>query len=144
MTDLSRRSVLGATASGVAVAVVGVPAAPDLAVAAPLPAHAVPAARGYTRERSLYRRKRFAKLRTKKFTVVVPGGRMRMTLVRVANIQGVEKGSKRSFELTFAAPRKGPVQGTYLVERRRFAATSLFLVPTDDTRRTYRAVVNNR
>ncbi|GAA3537584.1 DUF6916 family protein [Nocardioides daeguensis] len=141
MTELTRRTVLGATATGVAVAAVGVPA-PRVAAA---PLGAVPAAAPrFTANRKLYRRKRFKAHRGSRFTVSGPGMRMRMKLVKVTNLPAAEKGSERSFALTFTAPRPGPDQGTFQLRRRRFKATSLFLVATDDTRRTYRAVVNNR
>lgn len=144
MTDLTRRSVLGAGATGVAVTLVGLP---DLATAAPVADTVVPAgaaARRFTREARLYRRKRFVKARKARFRVTGPGVAITLRLVAVRDIPGVARGSNRSFELTFTAPRRGPEQGTYTLKRRRFARTSLFLVPTDATRRTYRATVNNR
>ncbi|WP_418058544.1 DUF6916 family protein [Pimelobacter simplex] len=143
MTDLSRRTVLATGATGVAVTLVGLPGA---AQAAPLAATApaAPAARTFTREAKLYRRKRFVAQRKARFRVTGPGVAIKMRLVAVRDLPRVSRGSNRSFELTFTAPRRGPEQGTYTFKRRRFARTSLFLVPTDETRRVYRATVNNR
>ena len=144
MTELTRRTVLGATATGVAVAAVGLPSASVSAAPASAVAAVPSAAPRFTANRKLYRRKRFKAHRGSRFTVSGPGMRMRMKLVKVANLPAAEKGSERTFALTFRAPRPGPDQGTFQVRRRRFKATSLFLVATDETRRTYRAVVNNR
>lgn len=142
MSDLTRRTVLGASATGLAATVVGGAVAE--------PAQAAPArrtgllARRFTAEHALYRRGRFASRRGSAFWVTGAGVRVSMRLVKVTDISGASRGSLRSFELTFHAARKGPVQGTYTLSRKRFAATSLFLVPTGADRRTYRAVVNNR
>ena len=140
MSELTRRSVIGASATGLAAAASGLgapaTAAPVLAAEAPQPV---------TRQAALYRRARFAKRRTRAFWVTGPGLRMSMKLVAVTDLSsGGARGSLRSFELTFRARRRGPEQGTYTVSRSQFAATSLFLVPTDASRRAYRAVVNNR
>ncbi|GAA1543970.1 DUF6916 family protein [Nocardioides humi] len=146
MTDLTRRTVLATGATGAAVAVVGLPT-PGLAVAAPQAAAApavAAAPRAYTRNAKLYRRKRFKKQRKARFKVVGPGVRLKMKLVDVSNIPLVTRGSNRSFELTFTTRRPGPGQGTYTVKRRKFKATSLFLVPTDASHRRYRATINNR
>lgn len=140
MSELTRRTVLGASATGVVVAAVGVPSPR----ASALPATVTAAAPRSTTSRRLYRRRRFTAHRGERFTVSGAGMRMRMKLVKVSDLPAVAKGSERSFALTFRAPRAGVDQGTFQVRRRRFATTSLFLVATDDTRRTYRAVVNNR
>ncbi|AIY18089.1 hypothetical protein GUY44_24710 [Pimelobacter simplex] len=140
MTDLTRRTVLATGATGVAVTLAVLPGAAE---AAPL-VTAAPAARGFTREAKLYRRKRFVAQRTARFRVTGPGVAIKLRLTAIRDIPRVTRGSNRSFELTFTAPRRGPEQGTYTLKRRRFAATSLFLVPTDETRRVYRATVNNR
>jgi len=131
--DLTRRTVLGAGATALAAAV----------VAGPAPAEAA-ATRATTRAVSLYRRKRWAKQRRRSFLVTGPGVKLRMTLTAVRNIPHTTAGSQRSFELVFRASRRGPESGTFDLKRSRFARTSLFLVPTDETRRTYRATVNNR
>lgn len=143
MTELTRRTVLATGATGAAVAVVGLPELAGATPAAP-PAARPAAAPRYTRETKLYRRKRFVQQRKQRFRVTGPGTSIKLTLVSVTDLPLVAKGSNRSFELTFTAPRRGPEQGTYTFQRRRFAATSLFLVPTDETRRRYRATINNR
>ncbi|HVK27138.1 MAG TPA: hypothetical protein VM575_02270 [Nocardioides sp.] len=142
MSDLTRRAVIGASATGLA-AVATAAGVGEPATAAPVPAVAAP--QSVTRQAALYRRARFAKRRTRAFWVTGPGVRISMKLVAVADLSsGGARGSLRSFELTFRARRRGPEQGTYTVSRSQFAATSLFLVPTDASRRTYRAVINNR
>ncbi len=141
MSDLTRRTVLGASATGLAASVVA--SAADPVAAAPA-RPAGPITRRFTSEHALYRRGRYLKRRGSAFWVTGTGVRLTMKLVKVSDISGASRGSLRSFELTFRASRKGPTQGTYTLSRKRFAATSLFLVPTDADRRTYRAVVNNR
>lgn len=141
MSDLTRRTVLGASATGLAAAAVSSGADPVLAAPA---RRTGPLTRRFTSEHALYRRGRFLKRRGSAFWVTGTGVRLTMKLVKVSDISGAGRGSLRSFELTFRAARKGPAQGTYTLSRKRFAATSLFLVPTDADRRTYRAVVNNR
>jgi len=126
------------------VAVVGVPAGGAAAVVPDLVAPAAVAERAFTKDAKLYRRKRFKKHRKQRFTATGPGVRIKLKLVDVANIPLVTKGSNRSFELTFTTKRPGPPQGTYELKRRSFRRTSLFLVPTDASRRRYRATVNNR
>ncbi len=146
MTDLTRRTVLATGAGGMALAAVTA-AVPDAAAAAPSLVDARTAAlaeRGFTRNAKLYRRKRFKAHRTMVFKVSGPGVHLRMKLTDVSNIPLVTKGSNRSFELVFKARHAGPPQGTYTFRRRGFKATSLFMVPTDAGRRTYRVTVNNR
>ena len=144
MTELTRRTVLGATASGVAVAAVGLTVPPAVAVPDLVVGPSEVAERAITRDAKLYRRKRFTKHRKARFTVTGPGVRLTMKLVDISNIPLVTKGSNRSFELTFTTKRPGPEQGTYSLKRRKFRRTSLFLVPTDSSRRRYRATINNR
>lgn len=131
--DLTRRTVLGAGATALAAGAMG--------AAAPAPAEA---AATYTRSAGLYRRPRWSARRGRTFLVTAPGVRVRMTLTAVRNIPNVARGSERSFELVFRAAGRGPDQGTYDVRRTRFSRTSLFLVPADEGRRTYRATINNR
>lgn len=133
--DLSRRTVLGAGATALAAGAVTV-ATPATAPAA--------AQASYTRSAGLYRRSRWSARRGRTFLVTAPGVRARMTLTAVRNIPNVARGSERSFELVFRASVRGPDQGTYDVRRTRFSRTSLFLVPADEERRTYRATINNR
>jgi hypothetical protein len=144
MTDLTRRAVLATSATGAAVAVIGLPAPRAVAVPELAAAPASVEERAFTRNAKLYRRTRFKKHRKARFTVTGPGVRLRMKLVDISNIPLVTRGSNRSFELTFTTKRPGPGQGTYTVKRRKFKATSLFLVPTDASHRRYRATVNNR
>lgn len=143
---LTRRSALGAGAGGVAAAVVLSGAASEAAFTAPPLSLAgpTPAARAFTDAGRLYRRRRFTRRRGRRFRVTGPGVRQRMRLVGVDDLARAVSGSEHSFELTLRAPRPGPAQGTYRLRRPGFAATDLFLVPTDETRRTFRAVVNNR
>lgn len=142
MSDLTRRTVIGASATGLAATVVAGAVAEPVQAAPAGPAG--PVARRFTSGHALYRRGRFLKRRGSAFWVTGTGVRLTMKLVKVGDISGASRGSLRSFELTFRAARKGPVQGTYTLSRKGFAATSLFLVPTGTDRRTYRAVVNNR
>lgn len=144
MTDISRRVVLGAGASGIAATVVGAGALEPVLAAGAGPRKRKKALSGrITADRDLYRRQRFVRHERKEFRVGGPHGSQRMELASVRDLASAP-GANRSFELTFRTRHAGPEQGTYQVKRRRFARTSLFLVPTDDTRRTYRAIVNNR
>lgn len=127
-----------------AAAVVVSNAATEVSFAAPPPPASVPTQRTLTTSRDLYRRRRFARRRGRRFQVSGPGVRRRMRLVAVEDVASTAAGSQRSFSLTFRSPVRGPAQGTYRVRRWRFAATDLFLVPVDEGRRTYQAVVNNR
>jgi hypothetical protein len=115
MTETSRRALLRAGALAAAAAPL---AAPGLAATA----NAASTART---ARGLYARSRFAPLVGRTFTMEEPGRRWRM-------------------RLTFAASGPGPDQGTFVVRRTGFAATTLFLVPIGTDGRTYEAVVNNR
>ena len=45
------------------------------------------------------------------------------------------------FSLTFRSGSAGPEQGSYVLRRPGFRPTTLFVVPSDATRRTYEAVV---
>jgi hypothetical protein len=124
MTDLSRRSLLAAGAWGAALS-------PFLGTGI---ANAA-------RPRA-YSRKRFLPLRRKRFRLSGPGGAWTARLVEISDLSSVQAGADQAFGLTFRAKRRGPEQGTFTVQRRRFAPMSLFLVPTDARRRTYYAVVN--
>ncbi|KRB77373.1 hypothetical protein ASE01_11670 [Nocardioides sp. Root190] len=142
MSDITRRTALGAGATGVAAVVVGASTLEPVLAAPQAPG---PIARRFTSSAGLYRRGRFAQRRGLSFWVTGTGVRVPMKLIKVSDLRvGASRGSLRSFELTFRATRQGPEQGTYSVSRKRFSATSLFLVPTDEHRRTYRVVVNNR
>lgn len=126
MTELSRRALLRAGAVAVILAPV---ASARTAVAA-------------TTARRLYTRSRFRKLRKARFRFVGPEGSWPVTLTRVGNLTGAARGDQRRFTLTFSSRFPGPPQGPYVLKRRRFAATTLFVVP-DANHRTYQAVVNS-
>ena len=127
MTDLSRRTVLGVGALGVAVA--PFVAAPAQAAAAQL---------------RLYRRARFQPLRGRRFRLVGGGGSWAVRLARVGNLPSAQRGDERAFALTFHSPAGVPPQGTYSLVRRGFTTTTLFLVPSDATGQVCEAVIANR
>ena len=133
MTEISRRSLLGA---GTLALVLGPLAAPAEATTG-MP---VSTARR-RRARNLYTRGRFAPLRRRRFHLTGPGLRRPVRLVEIGNLSSRNRGDEHRFALTFRATKPGPPQGTYTLRRRGFAATQLFLVP-DASRRTYVAVVN--
>lgn len=139
MSDLSRRSVIAASATGLVAG--GVLAPVGAADAAPTPARA-PAARPFTTSPHLYARSRFAALRKARFTVRGPAGSTTMVLVSVADVPGAPHGDNRHYQLTFRCSAPGPHQGTFTLERRGFTPTSMFLVPNDEERRYYLAIVN--
>ncbi len=62
--------------------------------------------------------------------------------MEISDLSSVQAGADQAFGLTFRSQRRGPEQATFTVRRHRFAPITLFLVPTDATRRTYYAVVN--
>jgi hypothetical protein len=129
MTTTTRRSLLLASAIGVALAPVLV--APDVYAAA-------------TTRRDLYSRTRFAALRRKTFRLEGGGRHWRVKLVEVGNLPNSPKRSPYAFSLTFRAGAVGPEQGSYVLRRPGFKATTLFVVPSDRRRRTYQAVVIRR
>jgi hypothetical protein len=124
MSDLSRRSLLAAGAWGAALS-------PFLGTGAA----------DATRPRA-YSRARFRPLRRKRFRFAGPGGHWTGRLVEISDLSSVQAGDDQAFGLTFAARRPGPPQGTFTMQRHRFAPMTLFLVPADARRRTYYAVVN--
>lgn len=134
MTETSRRALLRAGALAAAAAPL---AAPGLAATA----NAASTART---ARGLYARSRFAPLVGRTFTMEEPGRRWRMRLAEVDDLSQSRAGDELCFSLTFAASGPGPDQGTFVVRRTGFAATTLFLVPIGTDGRTYEAVVNNR
>ena len=136
MTDVSRRSVIGAGAAVLAAGALGV----GVPVVAPGAARAADPT--YTAAASLYRRSRFGALRGKGFAMAAGGTRIRVRLTEVADLPDKAAGSETSFRLTFTSRSAGPGQGTYALRRDGFAKTSLFLVP-DQGRRTYTAVVSS-
>lgn len=126
MTRTTRRVLLRAGAAGLAFAPVLV--GPDAFAA-------------MTTRRGLYVRERFAALKHRTFTIEGPEGRWRVRLAKVGNLANGRAKDPHAFSLTFRTSRRGPAQGSYLVRRKGFRATTLFLVPSDERRRTYEAVV---
>lgn len=134
MTDLSRRTILGAGAVGLAVGMVGTGTGTGAA-----------AAQAAQPQRALYSRSRYLRLRGRRFDLVGPGGRRTTArLVEVDDLPFAPHGSERAFVLTFRSASRGPAQGTFVLRRRGFDRTSLFLVAGDESRRTYHAVVDRR
>lgn len=126
MTHLSRRTVLGAGAAGAAALAV-VPAADATAASA---------------ARELYTRRRFTRLRGRKFQLSDGTRSWSVKLTHVADLPHAARGEQRSFALTFRRATPGPPQGTYTLRRKGFRPTVLFVVPGDSRRRTYEVVVN--
>ncbi len=137
MTDVSRRSMIGASAvAGVAVGLPGI---------ATLPASAAPGVAQDVKVTSasrLYTRPRWANLAGRWFTASDGGRTVDLKLVSVGDVDGAGAGAESAFTLTFAKTKAGPDQATFSVARAKFATTSLFLVPDED-RRTYTAVINS-
>jgi hypothetical protein len=121
-TGASRRALLGGTALGALTA----------AFAGARPA--------FASRRSLYSRARFAPLFRQRFRLVDGRHSWTVTLVRIGNLRYARKGDNRSFSLTFRSRTAGPPQGTYVLRRRGFTPTSLFVVP-DAHHRNYEAIV---
>ena len=137
MNDLTRRAVIGAGAAGVVAGVVGT--APAEAAAPrrkqrPRPGTTVKGRKAA----NLYTRSRFAALLDQTFQL----GGVAVTLAAVTDLAGAPAGAEGSFGLTFRAAAAGPPQGSYLLRRTGFTPTTLFVVPSDEDRRTYEAVVH--
>ena len=64
-----------------------------------------------------------------------------MKLTKVGNLPNSKKRNPHAFSLTFRSGATGPEQGSYVLRRPGFKATTLFLVPSDRDRRTYEAVI---
>jgi len=126
MTSTTRRSLLRATALAAALAPVLV--APEVYAAA-------------TTRRDLYARKRFSVLRRKTFRLEGEGRHWRVRLTKVGNLPHCTKHDPHAFSLTFRSGATGPEQGSYVLRRPGFKATTLFVVPSDARRRTYQAVI---
>jgi hypothetical protein len=126
MTGLTRRAVVRTAALGLAASpfLVG----PDAFAAV-------------TTRRGLYSRRRFTVLRGRGFAMESGGRRWRGRLVKVANLPHSRRRDPHAFSLTFTTSRPGPSSGTFVVRRRGFRPTSLFLVAGDAGCRTYEAVV---
>lgn len=145
MTETSRRAVLRAGALAAAAAPLVAPTAASAAGARSGPGAGPRGGAGPHRPtiaRPLYRRSRFAPYVGRSFLVIDPAGRRSMTLTGVGDLALGRPADERSFTLTFTAEDPGPTQGTFLVRRTGFPATTLFLVPSDPDRRTYQAIIN--
>jgi hypothetical protein len=125
MTELTRRAVLGASAAG----------ATALALAPSVEASAAAV-------RDLYTRRRFTRLRGKKFLLSDGSRTWAVKLTHVQDLEHAARGPQRSFALRFRRATSGPPQGTYTLRRNGFSPTVLFVVPSDVRRRTYEVVVN--
>ena len=136
MTDVSRRSVIGAGAAVIAAGALGLGAP---LVGASGVAHAADPT--YTSRSRLYTRTRWSKATGRWFTASAGGRNVNLQLIGVGDVAGARAGAADAFTLTFARAKAGPEQTTFQVARPRFTPTSLFLVPDAD-RRTYTAVVN--
>jgi hypothetical protein len=126
MTRTTRRSLIRASALGVALAPLLL--APEAYAAA-------------TTRRDLYARTRFSGLRRKAFRLEGAGRHWRVKLTKVGNLPNCRKQDPHAFSLTFHAGSTGPEQGSYVLRRPGFKATTLFVVPSDPERRTYQAVI---
>jgi hypothetical protein len=126
MTWTTRRALLRAAAVGAAVAPILI--APEVYAAA-------------TTRRDLYTRKRFSALRRKSFRLDGAGRHWRVKLTDVRNLPHTPRKDQHRFSLSFRFGSAGPEQGSYVLRRPGFKATTLFLVPTDGSRRTYQAVI---
>jgi hypothetical protein len=124
MTHISRRGLLGAGALGIALA-------PFASAGA---ASAAPA--------NLYTRARFRLLRNRTVTIANTTTAWPVTLTQISDLPPAAKGDNYRFGLTFRSATAGPPQGTYLLRRAGFTTTSLFLVPSDASCRTYQAIIN--
>lgn len=138
MTDVSRRSVIGLGAAGIAVGALGVPVPSAVAAPGVVAQAADPT---YTTSAGLYRRSRFTALRGRWFGLSGGGHRITVRLSAVGDLPTETVGSEEDFRLTFTCGSAGPPQGTYTLRRTGFTTTSLFVVP-DEQRRTYTAVIN--
>jgi hypothetical protein len=125
MTETSRRALLRASA-------VGLVAAPFATVATAVAAPTT----------TLYTRARFMRQRKRGFNLVTRTGRWRMTLTQVEDLHGAARLDAHRFALTFRCSTAGPAQGTYTFRRPGFTPTTLFVVPSDASRRTYQAIIN--
>ena len=136
MTETSRRTLLRTTAAALGAGpLVAAAATTAAATAAEVGSRASTATR-------LYRRSRFRPHVGRTFTMVGPRGRRRVVLTAVEDLPGGRPGDQRRFSLTLTAAVPGPPQDSYLLRRRGFRPTTLFLVPSDPERRTYVAIID--
>jgi hypothetical protein len=125
MTDTSRRSLLRAGAFG--------------ALLAPLVSVRTAFAAATTNP---YSRSRFTKLQNATFSLADGTGTWSVVLLSTTDLDGAPRGDDNRYALTFRSSVVGPPQGSYTLQRNGFTATTLFVVPSDSTHRTYQAIVN--
>ena len=126
MTSTTRRGLL--RAGSLALVLAPVLVAPEVYAAA-------------TTRRDLYARSRFAALRRKTFRLDGAGRHWRVKLTDVRNLPHAARKDQHRYRLTFRFGSAGPEQGSYVLRRPGLKPTTLFVVPSDSTRRTYEAVV---
>lgn len=125
MTDTSRRNLLRAGIVGTFLATL------------------VPAKHGAAATTTdLYSRLRFTRRMGATFKLSSGTQSWYVTLDAVADLSGAPSGAANAFRLTFRTNAAGPPQGTYTLRRTGFAATPLFVVPSDAARHNLHAVVN--
>jgi hypothetical protein len=129
MTETTRRTLLRAGAVGLVVA----PACTAGAVSAASAARPLP---------SKYGRSRFTPFLGSSFRMADESGSWPVTLAAIGDLPNAARGADECFYLTLGCPSGGPSQGTYILRRQGFSGTSLFVVPSDASCRTYQAVVN--
>lgn len=125
MTETSRRALLRAGAFGVVVA-------PFASVRTAFAAATT----------NLYTRSRFTPLLNNTFQLVSATRSLSVTLSQVSDLPQAASGDNQRFGITFRSSATGPPQGTYTLRRPGFTSTTLFVVPSDASRRTYQAVIN--
>jgi hypothetical protein len=135
MTEISRRLLIGAGAAGAVAGVLG----PAPAEAAVRPR--VPRTKKFKKQPNLYSRARFLPHRDATFSVTGAEGSASMVLAAITDLPSTRAGADGCFALTFRSASEGPPQGTYTFRRRGFTATTMFMVPSDASRRTYQVVV---
>lgn len=123
---VTRRTLVLAGAAGAALGPLLV--APDVFAAA-------------TSRRDLYTRSRFRALRGRSFRLEGGGRTWRVRLTRVRDVPHAPRRDAHRFSLTFTSGVPGPEQGSYVLRRQGFRATTLFVVPSDAARRTYEVIV---
>ncbi|MEZ0578982.1 hypothetical protein [Nocardioides sp. MH1] len=138
-TDVSRRSVIGVGAAGLAASAVGIEI--PQATAAPT-APKVAADPTFTANAALYTRSRYTPLKRKGFSLVRGGKGTPVVLREVADIDGAAAGAEDAFRLTFTCKGTPPEQATYSLRRSGFAPTSVFVVP-DAERGGVTAIINS-
>src|SRR5690349_19014225 len=136
--EVSRRSVIGVGAAGLAVTAVGV----EIPQATGAPATPSIVDPSFTANAALYLRSRYTPLKRKGFSLVRGGKGTPAVLREIADIDGARAGAEEAFRLTFSVKGALPAQGTYSLRRSGFSPTSVFVVP-DPERGGVTAIVNS-